>query len=119
MPIPKIRSPGLLAHSRTSRIEVSRAPAWISSLASQLKKGRDVVLLVADEPWRQQLVEMLRPIAREVLEPNQLEDAEQILRCRGDQIAAAILSSQSGWGLKLRASLAAEYPEIRRVVLIS
>lgn len=119
MPIPKSRSPGVRAHSQTSRIEVSKAPAWLSSLVSQLKEGRDVVLLVAEEPWRQQLVDMLRPIAREVLEPSQLEDAELILRCRGDQIAAAILSSQPVWGVKLRASLAAEHPEIRRVVLIS
>lgn len=119
MPIPTGRSPGVRVHSQTSRIELSRGPAWLSSLSSQLKEGRDVVLLVADEPGRQPLVDMLRPIAREVLVASELDEAEQILQCRGEQIAAAILSSQPGWGMKLRASLATEYPEIRRVVLIS
>ena len=119
MPIPKSGSPGVRAHSQTSRIEVSKAPAWLSSLASQLKDGRDVVLLVADEPGRQVLVDMLQPIAREVLVPSRLDDAEQLLQCRGAQIAAAVLSSQPEWGVKLRVSLATAYPEIRRVVLIS
>lgn len=112
------RSSGKRAHSRTSRIAVSKVPTWLRSLATQLQHGRDVVLLIADGPGQQQLADMLRPIAREVITASGLVDAKQVLQRRGSQIAAAVISSQPDWGLQLRPLLAAEYPEIRRVVLI-
>lgn len=118
MPTPKIRARTAGAHSQTSRIDVSEAPKWLRSLASQRKDGRDVVLVVADEQGQQPLLDLLRPVAREVVVASQLADATRILESRSGEIAAAILSSQSEWGLTLRRTLAAEYPEVRRVVLI-
>lgn len=118
MPTPKIRPRAVRVHSQTSRIEVSKTPEWLRSLASERKAGREVVLLVADEQGQQPLLDMLQPVAREVLVASQAADATQILQSRGGEIAAAILSSQSDWGLTLRGTLAAEYPEVRRVVLI-
>lgn len=85
MPIPTSLPPGKRTHSQTPRIAVSEAPAWLRSLASELKDRRDVVLVVADEPLRQRLVEALRLMAREVLAASQLLDAMQIVQSRGDR----------------------------------
>lgn len=102
----------------TAQLPIFDAPDWARALAMQPAAGRGTVLVVAGEPTQQRISEIARTSGREVIAVGTPDDAMQVLEHRGDQIGTAIIASEPGWGHRLRSTLVAEYPEIRRITLV-
>lgn len=88
--------------------------AWLAALE---RPGRDVALVVADEPLAAVIAELYRAYGYEVRTPATPLDVIQTLLGVGDRIGVAVLSPDARWADGLREFMADEYPEIDRIVL--
>jgi hypothetical protein len=88
--------------------------AWLAALE---RPGRDVALVVADEPLAAVIAELYRTYGYEVCTPATPLDVIQTLLGVGDRIGAAVISPDARWADGLRDFMADEYPEIDRIML--
>jgi len=88
---------------------------WIAGLGLPHLGDRDTVLVWAADPLRSALVELMRSYGFEVCAPATPLDAIETLIDTGDRISHALISLDSGLGL--REFLAVEYPAIECVTL--
>ena len=85
---------------------------WIALLPLLRRDGRDVLLLVAEEPLRGALVALAEAVGLDAYACATPHDVVETLVALGDRIACAVVSRAAGWGEGLREFLADEYPEI-------
>lgn len=92
--------------------EALPAWSWIALLPVLRRDGRDIVLLVAEEPLRGALVALAQAVGVDAYACATPHDVVETLVALGDRIACAVVSRGAGWGEGLREFLADRYPEI-------
>lgn len=80
--------------------------------------GRDALLIVANEPLREALVDYGKKLGFQTMTPTTPLDAIQMLERSAARIAYAVVTSDPPWGLELRQLLAHDYPAIGRIALV-
>jgi len=100
---------------RTETRTLTPDRGWISGLGLPHVGDRDTVLVWAANPLRSALVELMRSYGFEVCAPETPLEAIETLIDTGDRISHALISLDSGLGL--REFVADEYPAIECVML--
>lgn len=108
---PTPRSEGVDAWDRDPAL------AWIACLPLYRRAGRDVLLLVAEEPVRDVLLALARATGFDAYACATPHDVIDTLVQVGDRVACAIVSAGATWGSGLREFLADEYPGIHRIAV--
>lgn len=91
---------------------------WIAMLARTGRPGRDVMVLVADEPVRSMLWEIAMKNGFDTFACRTPFEVVDTLVELGDRVECAILDSEAPWSGGLAEFLADEYPLVRRVLLV-
>ena len=79
--------------------------------------GQDVVLVLAGEPLRDMIVELVRANGYEVRASTTPLETIVLLERLKDQLRCAIISSRLPWGSEMWELLVDEYPEVEPIVL--
>lgn len=90
---------------------------WLASLPAQRESGRDIMVIVANEPLCGVLLELAEVNGLDAFACETPLDVIRTLIDIGDRIACAVVSSTTEWGEGLAEFLADEYPSIDRVLL--
>lgn len=114
-PPPHVELPPPAASDVALGLESPPAWGWIALLPLLRRDGRDVLLLVAEEPLCGALLELARLTGFDAYACATPHDVIETLVALGDRIACAVVSRRAGWGEGLREFLADEYPQIIRV----
>ena len=99
--------------------EVSRGTVAEIGRAGIERSGRDVALVIANEPLAAVIGELYRAYGYDVFAPETPLDVIQTLISADDRIGAVIISPDARWANGLCEFLGEEYPEIDRIVLAS
>jgi hypothetical protein len=87
---------------------------WLATLE---RAGRDVALVIADEPLATVIGELYCDYGYDAVAPETPLAVIQTLLSSGGQIGVVIISPDARWAHGFREFLADEYPEIDRLVL--
>ena len=89
----------------------------ITSLARPPRDGRDVMLLVAEDPLCRILLELAHANGYDAFACETPLDTIEMLIEVGNRVACAIVSSSARWADGLGEFLADEYPQIERILV--
>ena len=90
---------------------------WIASLPAHLQRGRDVMVVVAEEPLSGALLELAHMNGLDAFACETPLDVIQTLLGLGHRVACAVVAASVEWGNGLAEFLADEYPHVDRVLL--
>jgi hypothetical protein len=82
-----------------------------------LERREQLALVIADEPLRQVLVEVVRSYGFDAIAPATPLEVVQRLLAEGPRIACAVISPDVSWAAALHDYLADEYPAIEPTLL--
>ncbi|HEY5948171.1 MAG TPA: hypothetical protein VIV40_21895 [Kofleriaceae bacterium] len=87
----------------------------LSSLERARLDGRDLMLIVAEEPLRGRLLELAHANGFQGRSCRTPLDAVHMLVQTGHRVACAIVTSTSEWAARLAEFMADEFPRIERI----
>lgn len=100
-----------------NQLHADLATRWVDSLPLLRRQGRDVMLLVSEEPLTGVLLELAYLNGFDAFACRTPLDVIDTLVELGDRVACAVLSTGATWSTGLPDFIADEYPHIQRVVV--